>query len=64
MKQKTRKKVNCLGQIISAGGLANSISQMIRPREGKIRAACLEIATIANDWRAKVTGGMEMAIML
>ena len=33
-------------------------------REGKVCAACLEISIIVNDWRAKIVGGMETALLL
>ena len=35
-----------------------------KPKWGKIRGACLEIAVIVNDWRARLVGGMETALML
>ena len=38
--------------------------QTVLAREGKIKGASLEIALIVNDWRARVTGGMETALML
>ena len=38
--------------------------QTVLAREGKIKGASIEIALIVNDWRAKVTGGMETALML
>ena len=53
-----------LGQILSAAGLADCVSQTVAAREGKIRGACLEIAVIVNDWRAQVAGGVDTAIML
>jgi hypothetical protein len=36
----------------------------VAAREGKIRGACLEIAQIVNDWRAKAVGGLDTALML
>ena len=53
-----------LGQTISIEGLADRVSKTIASKESKIRGACLEIAVIVNDWRAKVAGGMETATML
>ena len=53
-----------LGQIMSSRGLADSVALTIADKEGKIRGACLEIAIIVNDWRAKVVGGFETAMML
>ena len=53
-----------LGQVISSGGLAESVAATVEAREGKIRGACLEIAQIVNDWRAHVVGGMETGLLL
>ena len=53
-----------LGQILSSAGLTDCVAQTVSAREGKIRGACLEIAVIINDWRAKVLGGLETALML
>ena len=62
----TKEKIQdiWLGQILSAAGLADSVLQTVKSREGKIRGACLEIALIINDWRAQSLGGMETALML
>ena len=53
-----------LGQYISARGLADSVDRTVKAREGKINGACQEIAEIVNDWRSRVVGGMESAILL
>ena len=53
-----------LGQILSSGGLAESVAATVQSREGKIRGACLEIAQIVNDWRAHTVGGMETGLLL
>jgi hypothetical protein len=53
-----------LGQLISAEGLADSVAKTVAAREGKIKAACLEIAQIVIDWRLQVVGGMETALLL
>ena len=53
-----------LGQYMSAAGLADSVAKTVEAREGKIKGACLEIATIVNDWRASVVGGLETALIL
>ena len=64
-KQKQEKQQDkWLGQTISSSGLADCVSQTVAAKEGKIRGACLEIAVIVNDWRARVVGGMETALML
>ena len=53
-----------LGQILSSGGLSDSVSCTVAAREGKIRGACIEITQIVNDWRAKIVGGFETALLL
>ena len=45
-----------LGQLISSKGLADSVLKTIESREGKVKGACLEIATIVEDWRSQVVG--------
>ena len=46
---KVKKKFKWLGQILSEGGLAQSVLATVEEREGKIRGACLEIIQIIND---------------
>ena len=53
-----------LGQVLSSGGLSDSVAATVEAREGKIRGACLEISHIVNDWRSQIVGGMETAILL
>ena len=53
-----------LGQMISGEGLGASVAQTIASREGKVRGACLEIAQVCNDWRARSAGGLETALLL
>ena len=53
-----------LGQQVSGGGLAASVFATVASREAKVRGACLEIADIVNDWRARVAGGLGTAFML
>ena len=43
------EKDKWLGQQLSAGGLAESVAATVNAKEGKIKAACLEIANIVND---------------
>ena len=59
-----KQKFKWLGKILSSKGLADSVTETVSAREGKIRGACLEIAKIVNDWRAKVPGGMATALVL
>jgi hypothetical protein len=61
---KPAQKEKWLGQQISAEGLANSVDETVNAKEGKIKAACLEIANITNDWRSETIGGFETAIIL
>jgi len=53
-----------LGQQISAKGLSDSVLKTIEAKEGKIKAACLEIAAVVEDWRSQVVGGMESALTM
>jgi hypothetical protein len=53
-----------LGQYLSAGGLGDSVIKTIEAKEGKIRGACLEIAAIVEDWRARAVGGIDSALLL
>ena len=63
-KIKLKEDEKWLGQYISARGLADSVDKTVKAREGKINGACQEIAEIVNDWRSRVVGGMESAILL
>ena len=53
-----------LGQIISAKGLADSVNKTIEAKESKIKAACLEIADIIQDWRSQAIGGIDSALLM
>ena len=53
-----------LGQHLLSKGLADSVAETIAAREGKVKGAALEILDIVNDWRARVAGGLEVAVML
>ena len=59
-----KDKFKWLGQILSCRGLGDSVAETVASREGKIRGTCLEIAQIVNNWRCRVVGGMETAILL
>ena len=61
---KVKEKFKWLGQILSEGGLSESVYCTIEDREGKIRGACLEISQIINDWRSQAVGGMDTALLL
>ena len=53
-----------LGQIISAKGLADSVNKPIEAKEPKIKAACIEIADIIQDWRSQAVGGIDSALLM
>jgi hypothetical protein len=53
-----------LGQQLSEGGLSQSVAATVAAREGRVRGACLEIASIVEDWRSQAVGGMETALLL
>ena len=59
-----KEQFKWLGQILSSGGLSESVKATIEDREGKIRGACLEIGQIVNDWRSQAVGGMDTALLL
>ena len=61
---KEKQEEKWLGQQLSARGLAASVEATIAAREGKIRAAGLEIVAIVQDWRSRATGGLETALHL
>jgi hypothetical protein len=61
---KLKEQFKWLGQILSSGGLSESVAATIQDREGKIRGACLEISQIINDWRSQAVGGMDTALLL
>ena len=31
----------------------------VAAKEGKIKAACIEVANIVNDWRTEIVGGLD-----
>ena len=53
-----------LGQYLSSGGLADSVMETIKAREGKVRGASMEALSIVEDWRAKAVGGILGAFVL
>ena len=63
-KTELKQKFKWLGQILSCKGLADSVAETVSDREGKNCGACLKIAQIVNDWRAKVPGGMATTLVL
>ena len=61
---KEKEEEKWLGQILSQAGLADCVEKTMIARVGKIKAACLEIVQIVNDWRTGVVGSIETAILL
>ena len=57
-------KFKWLGQIFLSCGLSDSVVETVASREGKIKGACLETTMIVNDWRSRMVGGMETALLL
>ena len=53
-----------LGQQVAAGGLSESVAATVAAREPKVKGAALEIVSIVKDWRSKVVGGLETALIL
>ena len=53
METKLTNKFKWLGEILSEGGLSNSVAETVAAREGKIHGACLEIM------RSSTTGELE-----
>ena len=60
MKQAEKEK--WLGQQISARGLAESVAETVAAKEGKIKAACIEVANIVNDCRTEILGGLVVGV--
>ena len=53
-----------LGNYLLSWGLAESVLETIRQREGKVKGAALEIAKIVDDWRARTVGGFTAGLFL
>ena len=51
-----------LGDILHCDGLAESVLETIKQREGKVKGAALEIVDIVDDWRARVVGGLQSGL--
>ena len=39
--------------------LTESVAKTVAAKEGKIKAACIEVANIVNDWRTEIVGGLD-----
>ena len=53
-----------LGDYLHTDGLAASALETIIQREGKVKGAALEIATIVDDWRSHLVGGFVSGLLL
>ena len=53
-----------LGDYLHTGGLAESVLETIRQREGKGNGAAVEIVNIVDDWRASIVGGFVTGLFL
>lgn len=60
---KHAEKEKWLGQQISARGLSESVAETVAAKEGKIKAACIEVDNIVNNWRTEIVGGAETAMI-
>ena len=61
---KAKEKDKWLGQQLAAGGLSDSVAATVAAREAKVKGAAMEIVSIVKDWRTRVVGGMESALVL
>ena len=53
-----------LGDYLHNEGLAESVLETVKQREGKVKGAALEIADIVEDWRARTVGGFVSGLFL
>ena len=53
-----------LGDILSSGGVADSIDATVDEREGRVKGAIRELAALCEDFRMQITGGMMGALDL
>ena len=53
-----------LGDYLNCGGLAESVMETIRQREGKVKGAAFEIVDFVDDWRARIVGGFVTGLFL
>ena len=61
---KEKEVYKYLGQLLSSQGLSHSIALTIEARENKIKAASREAIKSVNDWRSRVTGSLQTAMVL
>ena len=64
VEMKIKESDKWLGQQVAAGGLSESVAATVAAREPKVKGAALEIVSIVKDWRSKVVGGLETALIL
>ena len=53
-----------LGDVLSSGGLAESVQATVQERTGKIKGAIYELGVLIEDIRMQAIGGMDTAIEL
>jgi hypothetical protein len=61
---KKKAEVTYLGDVVSEDGLSACADATISAREGKVKAAILELKSVCEDYRMDVVGGMLAAIDL
>ena len=52
-----------VSKVMIEKNLAESVAKTVAAKEGKIKAACIEVANIVNDWRTEIVGGLETAMI-
>ena len=62
MKQVTKTKY--LGDIISANGLAESVSETVKSRTGLAMKAIYEIRSVIDDYRSQICGGLATGLLI
>ena len=53
-----------LGDVLSSGGLAESVQATVKERTGKVKGAIYEHGVLVEDIRIQAIGGMDTAIEL
>ena len=61
---KEKEVYKYIGQLLSSQELSHSIALTIEARENKIKTASREAIKSVNDWRSRVTGSLQTAMVL
>ena len=48
-----------VSKVMMEKNLAESVAKTVAAKEGEIKAACIEVANIVNDWRTEIVGGLD-----